>query len=465
MRTSAGPDLPEAMNHPLSLSQLTLLIGGAVVLGGLLVFMVYLVHKSFKERRESRTFAPTTERLPDEASFATAALQGVIATMKAQEKELVELRHAADRRARESARLSENVLREMPNGLMAFNREGFLTAANPAVRKLLGIDTWSRRRYPEILGRESALTRRLEECLEAGKTVAQETLEYRTPAGETRVLGLSLSPLHASNGELDGALCLLSDLTEVQRLQEQIRLKEHLAALGAMSAGIAHELKNSLATISGYAQMLRDANLSDEDRKFAQKIVNEIRNLTQVVTDFLSLSRPLSLAKEPVDLERLLRQVMDDFKQMEPYGKLSYLLEGDFAPVEGDEVLLRQAFSNLVRNCCQAMAGRETPGEIRICGEIVRKADRTLSGIHISDTGPGVAPEDREKIFLPFFTTKQEGSGLGLALVQKIVVAHNGTIALETLSPQGACFAIQLPLRQEAPAPQPPEESSPARES
>lgn len=449
MRISAGPDLREAMNHPIPLSQLTLLVGGAVVLGGLLVFMVYLVHKSFKERRESRTFAPATARLPDEASFATAALQGVIATMKAQEKELVELRQAAERRARESARLSENVLREMPNGLMAFNREGFLTAANPAVRKLLAVDTWSRRRYPEILGRESALTQRLEECLQTGKTVAQETLECQTPAGEMRVLGLSLSPLHAANGELDGALCLLSDVTEVQQLQEQVRLKEHLAALGAMSAGIAHELKNSLATISGYAQMLRDANLSAEDAGFAQKIVAEIRNLTQVVTDFLSLSKPLSPTKEPVDLGRLLRQVIDDFKQMEPYGQLSYRLEGDFAPVEGDEVLLRQAFSNLVRNSCQAMAGQATPGEIHISGEIVRKAGRTLLGIHISDTGPGVAPEDRQKIFLPFFTTKQEGSGLGLALVQKIIVAHNGTIALESSAPQGARFAVLLPVRQE----------------
>jgi PAS domain S-box-containing protein len=449
MRISAGPDLRKAMNHPIPLSQLTLLIGGAVVLGGLLVFMVYLVHKSFKERRESRAFEPTTERLPDEASFATAALQGVITTMKAQEKELVELRQAAERRARESARLSENVLREMPNGLMTFDREGFLTAANPAVRKLLGIDTWSRRRYPEILGRESVLTQRVEECLGTGKTVAQETLTYQTPAGATRVLGLSLSALHASNGELDGALCLLSDLTEVQQLQEQVRLKEHLAALGAMSAGIAHELKNSLATISGYAQMLRDANLSTEDAEFAKKIITEVRTLTQVVTDFLSLSKPLTPAKEPVDLEKLLRQIIDDFRQMEPCGKLSYLLEGKFAPVEGDEVLLRQAFSNLLRNSCQAMSGQGTPGEMHIRGETVRKADRILLGIHIADTGPGVAPEDREKIFLPFFTTKQEGSGLGLALVQKIIVAHNGTITLESSAPEGARFAILLPVRHE----------------
>ena len=167
------------------------------------------------------------------------------------------------------------------------------------------------------------------------------------------------------------------------------------------------------------------------------------------MTDFLSLSKPLTPAKEPVDLEKLLRQIIDDFRQMEPCGKLSYLLEGKFTPVEGDEVLLRQAFSNLLRNSCQAMSGQGTPGEMHIRGETVRKADRILLGIHIADTGPGVAPEDREKIFLPFFTTKQEGSGLGLALVQKIIVAHNGTITLESSAPEGARFAILLPVRHE----------------
>ena len=168
-------------------------------------------------------------------------------------------RQDAERRARESARLSENVLREMPNGLLVFNREGFLTTANPAVRKLLGVDTWARRRYPEILGPGSSLANHVQECLDTARVVAQETVEYETAAGRKLTLGISLSPLRSPSGDVEGAICLVTDFTEMQQLQEQMRLKEHLAALGAMSAGIAHELKNSLATISGYAQLLRDA--------------------------------------------------------------------------------------------------------------------------------------------------------------------------------------------------------------
>jgi PAS domain S-box-containing protein len=439
------------MNHPLPLSQITLLVGGSVVLGALLVFMVYLIHKAFKERREATEFTPKSPRAQDEAGFATATLQGVIAKMKEQEKELVELRQAAERRARESARLSENVLREMPNGLMVFNREGFITTANPAVRKLLGVDTWARRRYPEILGPESTLAARMKECLESDKSVAQESLPYQTASGEARTLGISLSPLHAANGEVEGAICLLTDLTEVQQLQEQVRLKEHLAALGAMSAGIAHELKNSLATISGYAQLLRDSTLSAENTGFAQKIIAEIRALTQVVTDFLNLSKPLNLTAQPVPIEDLLRQVIEEFKRMEAFGNLVFTIDGAFIPVEGDEILLRQAFSNLLRNSCEALAGLPDPGAVQIIGEIMREGERQFLSIHISDTGKGIPQEDSEKVFLPFFTTKPEGSGLGLALVQKIIVSHNGTIALESSSPQGACFVIRLPVRQVVP--------------
>jgi PAS domain S-box-containing protein len=437
------------MNHPIPLSQLTLFVGAAVVMAGLLVALIFLVHKAFKDQRKAEGFTPKPPRAEDEANFAMAAMQGVIAKMKEQEKELVELRQAAERRARESARLSDNVLREMPNGLLVFNREGFLTTANPAVRKLLGVDTWARRRYPEILGPESTLTRHIQECFDTARVVAQETVEYETPAGQKLSLGVSLSPLRSPNGEVEGAICLLTDLTEMQQLQETVRLKEHLAALGAMSAGIAHELKNSLATISGYAQLLRDAGLSPENGEFARKLVTEIRALTQVVTDFLNLSKPVTLEAQPVNVEEQLRQAFADLQQNAAYQKVGFSIAGEFPTIEGDEVLLRQAFSNLLRNACEAMTDQPSPGCVSICGEVVPATDRNLLRISISDTGKGISAENQENVFLPFFTTKPEGSGLGLALVQKIVVGHNGTVTLETLSPESARFVVQLPLRQE----------------
>lgn len=434
------------MTQHLSLSQLTLLVGGAVLIGGLLVFLVYTLHKAFQSQRQQADLKPKPPGTVDETTFAMATMQGVIAKMKAQEKELLELRRAAEQRADESARISENIIREMPSGLMVFNREGFISVANPAVRALLGVDTWSRRRYPEILGRQSTLAGYIQECLETGKTATRETIEYCTPHGETRVLGMSLSPYHASNGEIDGAVCLLTDLTETRQLQEQIRLKEHLAALGAMSAGIAHEFKNSLATISGYAQLLRDGEVSEQDRQFTEKIIHEIRSLTQVVTDFLTISKPLQLAAQPVNAEELFRQAIEDLRRVETFGNVAFRLEGDFPPVEGDEVLLRQAFSNLLRNACEAMVGRKDGGNLLVRGETCRQAERGFLRILVSDSGGGISAGERERIFIPFFTTKPTGSGLGLALVQKIIVSHNGSVRLESTSPEGSTFAILLPL-------------------
>ena len=419
------------------------------MLAGLLGLGFYALHKTFQKQRTEADLNSKSPRIENDAAFAMAAMQGVIARMKTQERELTGLRRAAEQRERESTRISENIIREMPSGLMVFNRDGFITAANPAVRTLLGVDTWSRRRYPEILGPDSGLAARIRECLETGKTITRETIEYSTPRGDVRFLGMSLSSFHGPSGEVDGAVCLLSDLTETRQLQEQIRLKEHLAALGAMSAGIAHEFKNSLATISGYAQMLRDAKLSQRDHEFAEKIVMEIRALTRVVTDFLAVSKPLQLTASQVSPKDILLHAMEDLQKVAEFQLVELKLEGDFASVAGDEVLLRQAFSNLLRNACEAQRQKKVGGIIKARGEVFRQGEKDFLKLLISDEGIGILPIDRDKIFVPFFTTKASGSGLGLALVQKIILSHGGLVTLENSSSQGSTFAVLLPLLHE----------------
>jgi signal transduction histidine kinase len=247
---------------------------------------------------------------------------------------------------------------------------------------------------------------------------------------------------------VEGAVCLLSDLTETRQLHEQIRLKEHLAALGSMSAGIAHEFKNSLATISGYAQMLRDGKLADGEREYAERIVSETRALTRVVTDFLVVSKPLQLTIAPVSPKDLILHSMEDLKHMDGFQNLTMKVEGEFPPFEGDEVLLRQAFSNLLRNACEAQNNQQG-GTIVVRGEPMRQTGREFVKILFADSGPGIQPADQEKLFVPFFTTKPSGSGLGLALVQKIIVSHGGMVNLDSTSPAGTTFAVLLPTRQE----------------
>jgi PAS domain-containing protein len=202
------------MTRHLSVSQLTLLVVGIFLIGGLLILLIYVLHKAFQRQREAGGSKRNSSRPPDEAAFAMATMQSVIAGLRAREKELREQLHDAEQRAEAGARTLESVIRDLPLGLMIFNRDGFIALSNSAVRALLGIDTWSRRRYTEILGAESQLTAWIRECLETGRT-QRESLEYVTPRGETRNLGVFLSPCRGRDGQVESAVCVVTNLEDI----------------------------------------------------------------------------------------------------------------------------------------------------------------------------------------------------------------------------------------------------------
>ena len=196
------------MTQHLSISQVTLLVGITIGIG--LVLVAYAIHKAFHGRREELDLNPKSPRAQDEAAFAVATLQGVITNLKAQQQELREELRATRERAKEIAHLSEIMIREMPGGLLVFDRAGFIINANRAVAELLQIDTWSRRRYPEMLGPESALTGYIRKCLESGKTHTREGVEYMPPRGESRLLEMTLAPVQAQDSRIGGAVCILT---------------------------------------------------------------------------------------------------------------------------------------------------------------------------------------------------------------------------------------------------------------
>jgi PAS domain-containing protein len=200
------------MARHLSVNQLTLLVVGFLLLGGLLVLLVYAVHKLFQRQREPSGLKPTPGRPVDDTAFALATMQSVITGLRAREKELKELLHDAEHRAQTSAQLLESVAREIPVALLVVDRAGFLTLSNPAVRALLGIDTWSRRRYLEILGPESQLAGSIRACLGTGKRSEREAIQYVSPRGETRALEVSLYPVCSQTGQVESAVCLLANL-------------------------------------------------------------------------------------------------------------------------------------------------------------------------------------------------------------------------------------------------------------
>jgi signal transduction histidine kinase len=245
-----------------------------------------------------------------------------------------------------------------------------------------------------------------------------------------------------------GALCLMSDLTELTDLQRQIRWKENLATLGEMSAGIAHEFKNALATISGYAQMIRHEAPAGDLLENSEKILEQTRALTHVVTEFLRFARPLELSYEAVPVGALIDRVAEEIQEAAPGCIIR--AEGDFMEIPCDEALLRQALLNLTRNAAEAVRDRGAAGRVTISGSVQDRLGRPWQRLAVSDNGPGIPDQDLSKIFLPFYTTKSEGTGLGLAVVQKVAMQHGGAIEARNHTDGGAEFILWLPLRQEA---------------
>jgi signal transduction histidine kinase len=272
------------------------------------------------------------------------------------------------------------------------------------------------------------------------------TLNYSSPIGQNMVLGIGFSPIRAVDGGIGGAIMLLTDLTEITALQQEVRLKENMAALGEMAAGIAHEFKNALATISGYAQLISMSE-QDESRGFAQKIFKETQLLAAIVTDFLRFSRPLNLLAAPLDTRELVESCFSEIVERGQFHDVTLELVGDFPVVHGDVTLLRQAFSNLVRNACEAMTETETRSKRLQVEGVIEKGE---SGQHLRldfhDEGCGISAENMDRVFIPFFTTKNTGTGLGLALVHKIVVNHNGKVSVGSIPGVGTTFSVTLPI-------------------
>lgn len=364
------------------------------------------------------------------------ALQEAIQKLRTQE------RANADR-ADASERLNTQIVNSLTAGLLVVDREGNLQILNPAGRKMLGIGDLVANRLADLPLAAAPLATAITECMTTGHPIVRRALEM-PHAGSVTHVGVTVSRLgsvdRASEG---GVICLFSDITAVIDLEDQLRLKETLARLGELTAGIAHEFRNGLATIHGYGKLLDLRALPPQFQPYVEGIRQETDALGQVVTNFLNFARPTQLSLASHDLGAIIERVSDDVRPEATQLHGDIVVSGAFGQIEADDVLLRQAFMNLLRNAIEACQANGVAPDVRVDGAI----DSAAGVVHVNvrDNGPGIAADAREKVFRPFFTTKKTGTGLGLALVQKIVVTHNGRIQVAP-SPAGACFHITLPI-------------------
>jgi signal transduction histidine kinase len=371
-----------------------------------------------------------------ETAFMAAAMQEALEQMRTQER-------AMKARAEASERLSGEIIASLTSGLLVVNEEGLVRTLNPAGQRLLGLPdgNWMRS-YREVLSGSASLADVIDECLLTKRPIVRRAVKMDRPGNGASHLGITVSPIRDGTGLAHGAICLFTDLSEVVDLEDQLRLKDSLARLGELTAGIAHEFRNGLATIHGYSRLLDLDRVPTDFRPYVQGIREETEALGQVVTNFLNFAKPAELTLSPVDVGMLADRAADEIRGEARARGGDVTVQGQFGVVEGDEVLLRQAFSNLCRNALEACVGVPP----RIIVEGTPDAAGMLR-VNVTDNGPGVDPAVATRIFRPFFTTKARGTGLGLALVQKIVVTHNGRVTAANAEGGGASLTVTLPLR------------------
>jgi nitrogen fixation/metabolism regulation signal transduction histidine kinase len=408
------------------------LLGFTAAMAVLFAVLIFAVLKFTAGARDARR--RLHESGAAEVALLSTAMQEAVARLQSQEQ-------AVRARAVASERLSTRIVESLSAGLLVVEESGCIEIFNRAARRMLDIDgDAAGGDYRDVLKDVPPLEGVITECLATRRPIVRRSLSMMV-GGKRRHFGVTVSPL--SETEEQGTICLFSDITNVVELEEQLRLKDTLARLGELTAGLAHEFRNGLATIHGYSRLLDPGALPAPYRPYVEGIRQETDALGQIVTNFLSFARPENISFQSVALGRIAQRAADDLRRELPEGTTTEV-EGDFGDIQGDEVLLRQMFANLVRNAAEACDASGKQPQIVIRGAV--DDSHGLCRLTVDDNGPGIAESDRDRVFQPFFTTRSRGTGLGLSVVQKIVVTHNGRVTVGRSPMGGASIEILFPM-------------------
>lgn len=354
-------------------------------------------------------------------------------------------------------RFFRHLVGSMRNGVIAIHRDGTLALTNDEAYRIFALsrppaDTGQA--FSDVFRDRPEVVRALSAAFDL--TTLPNRVELRLRDLD-RVIGYTLSQVRNDMGDLIGAVMYFKDLTQVEQAEERERLRDRLASLGEMAAGIAHELKNPLAGIEVMAGLLRRQVPETPDaQSLLADIISEAKLANAIVVQMLEFVRPLRLQMEQTDVREVLHQALTMAENKAPRGDVSVALTlgPDLPMVDGDHHQLCQVFTNLLTNAFEALGGRGRIS-IRAVVEAVRQDPAFASDdavatptliVDVADDGPGVPAELSDRIFDPFFTTKPEGSGLGLPIVRKIVDAHDGRIDVTSTPGTGTRFRVTLPV-------------------
>ncbi len=351
-----------------------------------------------------------------------------------------------------------NVIDSVGDGVIVLDQGGRITLMNPAAEEITGI---SRRQaegqlFQQIYRGEDILLEMVEKTGQSGMTISDHENIVLRRTGHPAPVSATTTPLLQDDGAKIGIILVLRDLANIRDLEQAVRHADRLTTLGALAAGLAHEVKNPLGGIKGAAQLLeQELPAESELRDYTRVMLKEVKRVNRIVEELLDLASPRKLQLGQVNLHKILGDILLLQKRSVEQQQVSFVQQFDpsIPPILADEGLLTQLFLNLIKNAIEAVG---ESGQVRVSSRVLADYSMTQKGerrarmvaIEVQDNGPGIGKEALEQLFTPFYTTKLKGTGLGLAICQKIVSEHRGMIKVDSEEGKGTTFTIMLPLIQ-----------------
>ncbi len=342
---------------------------------------------------------------------------------------------------------TENIVASTPNGLITLNEQGHITIYNLPCERITGIPAKDAidNHYRHVFQPWPEIMKILDQSFD-GELYQNKELTISVNKQQVPIL-FTTTPLLNNKNEQMGILVIMRDLTDTKKLEEQVRRADRLAVIGELSAGVAHEVRNPLTAITGYLQLLAvDFKEDDPRQEFTRIISKEISRLNHLIDQLLYFSRPLPAQFMPVDIHDVIQETLLLINN--PAVRKKVTIHTVFSPnlplVKVDPVQIKQVLLNIILNGIQAI---ESTGTLTLCTSFDSSSQYIC--IEIIDTGTGIPPENIPRLFDPFYTTKEKGTGLGLAVADKIMEVHHGYIEVSSELGVGTCFSLYLPVRQE----------------
>lgn len=376
--------------------------------------------------------------------YLVAFISGYLAErLKQRDRQLADTSQALKKAKLET----DDILRHLSSGLMTIDAHGKIMFFNKAAERILGYketDVKGRRCDEVFQRRMPSLARCIMAGIDGRIEFPRREVEIAAENGQIIPLGLSTSVLREENGSIRGVIAIFLDLTEAKELEGKVRAADRLAAVGELSACIAHEIRNPLAAISGSVEVLKgELNLVDENKQLMDLIVKESDRLTKMLAKFLQYARIERTAFNKVEMCHVISETIEilfHHEAMSPNIKVDLVSDESIVYVIGDEDLIKQILINLAANACEAFDGRA--GQITF--EVVNDAANGLVHIAVKDNGPGIPPEALKKIYQPFFSTRKNGTGLGLSIVHRIAEALGIELSVKSKVGFGTTFELSF---------------------